>query len=172
MKNKSVKLFAIIVFIFTVLFSFSGCKACARTQWKQVYDAYTNKTERFVFQTFNATITQKTFAEIKTEFKILIDSDDFFEKYKDYPNAQAAVTAYQRQRFYFVDESIVILEESGFFDDINEDTVITFTTNDYIGWDGWRYPVFAVDINGKTYLDFETGYTNVINFVKEKINNP
>ncbi len=144
MKNKSVKLFAIIVFIFTVLFSFSGCKACARTQWKQVYDAYTNKTERFVFQTFNATITQKTFAEIKTEFKILIDSDDFFEKYK----------------------------ESGFFDDINEDTVITFTTNDYIGWDGWRYPVFAVDINGKTYLDFETGYTNVINFVKEKINNP
>lgn len=163
MKNKSVKLFAIIVFIFTVLFSLSGCKACARTQWKQVYDAYTNKTERFVFQTFNATITQETFAEIKTRFQVKIDPAGCSEEDKEY------YELYYRPTLYFVNESIIILEESGFFDDINEDTVITFTTNDYIGWDGWYYPIFGVKVNDKVYLDFETGYDNVLNYVQEQI---
>ena len=76
---------------------------------------------------------------------------------------------YYRPSLYFVDESLEILEGNGFFNDINEDTVITFTINNFIGWDGWGYPVFGVEIDGKTYLDFETGYDNVLNYVKDQI---
>lgn len=174
MKKSLVKYSLIVVFIVALLFSLSGCTACAKRGWQEAYDAYTNEKykDRIVFQSFKATITQETFDKIKTGFEILIDVDDFNERYSNYPNVQAAIAVYQTHYFYFVDESIPILEQAGFFNDINENTVITFTVNSYIGWDGWCYPVFAVAIGEKTYLDFETGKGNVLNYVKQRIEDP
>ena len=171
MKNRSAKFTVIIAIFVAIMLSFSGCKACACYEWQQVYDVYSQEEGKFIYQSFNVKITQETFSKIKTGFKILIDSDDYLEKYQNYPNAQASINVYQSQWFYFVDESIVILEEAGFFNDITEDTEITFTVNNYIGWDGWGYPIFAVAINDITYLDFKTGHENVLNYVKEKIKN-
>ncbi len=62
-----------------------------------------------------------------------------------------------------------MLENNGFFNDISEGTVITFTVNEFIGWDGWAYPVFAIAIGEKVYLDFDTGYKNILDYLQEKI---
>ena len=163
MKNKSIKLFTMMIFLVALLLSLSGCKSCSRTQWKQVYDVYTQKEGKFYFYNFNATVTEETFADIKIKIKKKIDPVDYPESDKEY------YEKYYRPSLYFVDESLEILEGNGFFNDINEDTVITFTINNFIGWDGWGYPVFGVEIDGKTYLDFETGYDNVLNYVKDQI---
>lgn len=171
MKYKRIK-FSVIIGIFVViLLSFSGCKACACYEWQQVYDVYSQEEGKFTYQCFNVNITQETFSKMKTGFEIIINSEDYLEKYQNYPNVQASINVYQSQWFYFVDESIVILEETGFFNDIKEDTEITITVNNYIGWDGWGYPIFAVAINDKTYLDFKTGHENVLNYIQGKINN-
>lgn len=174
MKYKIKKFFSLILLAVIGLFSFSGCTACARTQWKQVYDAYVNEKDRFVYYNIYATIINfNEFSENKYyPFKLAIDEEDFLERYKTDSKVEATLGEFKRQSFYFVNESIKNLEQSGFFMNVNENTVITFTVNDYIGWDGWQYPVFEVKVDDKTYLDFETGYTNVINYVKTKIDNP
>ncbi len=164
MKNKIKKVLVLILLIVVALFSFGGCKACEREQWQHVYDAYVNMKDRFTYQTYNVTVKDvDSFITFKDKsFCILIEEKDYPEIYDGYRKAY----------YYFVDTSIKVLEETGFYDDIKTDTVIKFTVNDYIGWDGWDYPVFAVEMNGKTYLDFETGYENIINYVKARIKNP
>ncbi len=172
MKNKLIKFSLLTVFTVIFLFSFSGCTACARQQWQQVYDSYTNDKykDKFVYQSFNVTIENfDQFINYKDRvFSALISEEDYLALY----GQEAPAEVYRRDEYYFVAESIAILNETGFYDDINENTIITFTVNDYIGWDGWRYPVFAVAIDGKTYLDFDTGKENVLNYVQEKIKNP
>ncbi len=177
MKNKIEKVLVLILLTVVAIFSFSGCTALYRYQWKHVYDAYANEKDRYVFHSLKATIIDfNKFNENKTAyFKLAIDEDDFFERYKtDSTDSKIRgwLGEYRSQSFYFVEETIEDLEQSGFYADINENTVITFIVNDFIGWDGWHYPVFGVEANGKTYLDFETGYENIINYVKAKIKNP
>ncbi len=162
MKSKRFKLSLVFLFVLVIVFLFSGCTACAREQWQQVYDAYTNEKykDRFVYHNITA--------EIKDSNVFLYDKKSMFTVYSE-PQIEYN---YNNKTFYFVDESIPILEQAGFFNDINENTVITFTVNSYIGWDGWCYPVFAVAIGEKTYLDFETGKENVLNYVKQRIEDP
>lgn len=171
MKKKRIGFALILGFIFIMIVSFCGCRLDSLFEWKQVYDAYTREDDRFVHYTFNATIknVEELIQDKSRNFKIIIDSEDFLERYKDIPKADAEWRTFQSLSFYFVDDSIPLLEEAGFFEDIAKDTAITITANDYIGWDGWCYPVFGVEINGKTYLDFDTGYKNVINYVQERI---
>lgn len=173
MRNKNIKLFFIFILTF-VMVNASGCTAIARKEWQQVYNAYTQDEDRFVYQNFNATITNldEFVNKRNSGFSLTIDAQDYLERYKDNPHAQATLEAYQSQLFYFVDESINKLEEYGFFDNIKENTLITFTVNDYIGWDGWIYPIFGVKIGEKTYLDFEEGRKTILNFVEKKINKP
>ena len=84
MKNKSIKLFTMMIFLVALLLSLSGCKSCSRTQWKQVYDVYTQKEGKFYFYNFNATVTEETFADIKIRFQVKIDPVDYPESDKEY----------------------------------------------------------------------------------------
>lgn len=174
MKNKIKKVLVLILLTVVAIFSSSGCAALYRYQWKHVYDAYANEKDRYVYYSLKATIIDfNKFNENKTAyFNVSMDEKDFLERYKTDPKVNIRLVEYRSQFYYFVEETIEDLEQSGFYADINENTVITFIVNDFIGWDGWDYPVFAVEMNGKTYLDFETGYENIINYVKARIKNP
>lgn len=171
MKYKIKRFSVFMLLIVVALFSFGGCKTFARTEWQQVYDAYTNEKDRFVYHSLNATIIDfnEFTANRVSYFKLAIDEEDFLERYKDDSKVGPTLGTYKTLSFYFVEKSIEYLEQAGFFIDISENTVISFIVNDYIGWDGWQCPIFGVKVNDKIYLDFETGYKNVIDYVQTKI---
>lgn len=171
MKIKIFKFFVTTFCACISIFTISGCKTCSRSQWKQVYDAYTKETDRFVYESINATIIKSDYIDDEKIMRcyLSIDKEDYCDRYKDKSNVETAYYEYQSQTFYFVDENISILESAGFFEDISENTVITFIVNNYIGWDGWRYPIFSVEIDGKIYLDFDIGYENVLKYVEEQM---
>lgn len=171
--KKSIKLF-LVLSTTIIMVSLSGCKAIDSYEWQQVYDVYSQEEGKCVFQSFKATITNLDVLNDnkRSEFKLVIDEEDYLERYKENTHAKATLGEYKSQGYYFVDESIIKLKEVGFFENINEDTLITFTVNNYVGWDGWNYPIFSVKIGDNVYLDFETGYENVLNYVQEKIKNP
>ena len=166
MKSKRFKLSLVFFFVLVIVFLFSGCTACAKRGWQEAYDAYTNEKykDRYIYLNNNAIIEDfDKFINCKNEvFYVMIEE-------KDYPEIYGK---YREQGYYFVAESIEILNDTGFYDDINENTVITFTVNNFIGWTGWCYPVFAVSIGEKTYLDFETGKENVLNYIQQRIEDP
>ena len=46
-----------------------------------------------------------------------------------------------------------------------------FTSSEKVFWNGWFYPIVAVkSLNGeKTYLDFETGKENWLNYIENEM---
>lgn len=71
-----------------------------------------------------------------------------------------------KETFVICEPIYRMLEESDFFDVVSEDTVITITTHPYIAWDGWPCPVVGVVVGDKTYVDFETGKQNWLDWLK------
>ena len=57
------------------------------------------------------------------------------------------------------------LKNSG-YDLLVEGAVVTLSANNYYGWAGWRFPILSLQINETTYLDFETGKENFLNYVR------
>ena len=87
------------------------------------------------------------------------------EKYGDEQFADSEVQYYDRHRFKIISESTEILQESGFFEEFSNDTIYTVLTFDYIGWDGWMYPVLGIETEEKVYLDTERGTQNWENYI-------
>ncbi len=148
MKNKIIKILLTILAVTVTLLSISGCRAITRHGWGMAYEAFTQE-GRFDYQIVNATVISTTFRDDRISYKLKIDEEDYLERYSDDKSKDYQLNSYSTEFFYIIQSNCRVLEENGFFNDVQPDTVITFTTNNYYGWDGWAYPIFEVKINEK-----------------------
>ena len=91
------------------------------------------------------------------------------EKYGDEQFADSEVQYYDSVGYMIISESTEILQESGFFEEFSNDTIYTVLTFNYIGWDGWSYPILGIETEEKIYLDTERGTQNWENYILDFI---
>lgn len=87
---------------------------------------------------------------------------------EEYGKARGFVYVKSPWEEYFVicEPTYQMLLETDFLDIVDKDTVITIITHSYIAWDGWNRPIVGVTVGDKTYLDFETGKQNWLDWLK------
>lgn len=147
---------------------FTGCRAFNLDQWQRVYTNYVDHPERFRTLQLKITELREPYEE-NVYLSVEIDREDFMEKYGDEQFADSEVQYYDGHRFKIISESTEILQESGFFEEFSNDTIYTVLTFDYIGWDGWMYPVLGIETEEKVYLDTERGTQNWENYILDFI---
>ena len=143
---------------------FTGCRAFNLDQWQRVYTNYVDHLERFRTLQLKITELREPYEE-NVYLSVEIDREDFMEKYGDEQFADSEVQYYDSLGFMIISESTEILQESGFFEEFSNDTIYTVLTFDYIGWDGWMYPVLGIETEEKVYLDTERGTQNWENYI-------
>ncbi len=77
-------------------------------------------------------------------------------KYMTYENEEAIID------FQLEPQSRQTLQDNGFFEEVQENSGITFTTAFEMFSAGYIYPVVEIWSNGKCYLDFNTGKANLL----------
>ena len=147
---------------------FTGCRAFNLDQWQRVYTNYVDHPERFRTLQLKITELREPYEE-NVYLSVEIDREDFMEKYGDEQFADSEVQYYDSLGFMIISESTEILQESGFFEEFSNDTIYTVLTFNYIGWDGWSYPILGIETEEKIYLDTERGTQNWENYILDFI---
>lgn len=74
--------------------------------------------------------------------------------------------AYADSSFVVEGENARILLENGFMDKVAVGDTVTFTSSPQIFYDGWFFPIVDLEANGARFLDFETGYANLMDLYR------
>lgn len=176
MKLKKIQLSIIVSSLLALMFVLIGCSSCMRAEWKKVYDAYMSDPEGY--QTIKAFIRfNMDNVDTTMNCRLEVDAEDYEEHYKtdecflldSTEKWRATLQHYNKEIFVCIEINLKILKENGFFDAVEENTVVTIQTHRYYGWIGWHFPILGVEIGDKTYLDFETGKNNWLNYMKEQM---
>lgn len=61
-----------------------------------------------------------------------------------------------------LNSNVRTLKSNGFFDEINEGDIISFIAAPEIFGDGYDVPIVSIFVGDKVYLDFETGWNNLM----------
>lgn len=69
---------------------------------------------------------------------------------------------FENSRFCILDANVITLQKNGFFDEIKSGDVIEFSAAPENFGDGYVVPIVSISANGKIYLDFETGWNNLM----------
>ena len=98
-----------------------------------------------------------------------IDTDDYHSRYADKYKRDVRTNFpyfFYRTSIQITGKTFDTLLESGFFDKVQEGTVLTIYSHPEYWWNGWDYPLIAVSIGDEVYLDFETGKQNWLDWLK------
>lgn len=180
MKYKRISLVVVILCLSVVLvYSVYGCQLIKKHDAKQVLKAYTSEESRFQYYTFKAKV--RGIREVapheyqnRNYYEFEVDKDYFEQQYsndeyvfKDGTKRwEGAYAGFNKHEFMIISSSFNILSENGGIDLLVEGAEVIISANNYFGWDGWKYPILSLTVENVTYLDFETGKENYLNFVR------
>ena len=157
--------FGIIAFLLTVaVIVFLFYLALGHVDYGRLYNQYAADKDNF--RCFNVTIDELHVDEEygRAWFRIAtIDDDDYYKRYGEKYND----TYFLGTGFEIKGKTFDTLAESDFFDVVYGYTVVTIYSNPQYHWHGYHYPVVGVSIGDKVYVDFETGYQNLLDYLKQ-----
>lgn len=160
------------------MFLFSGCYFIKQNDKRNILKAYTSAESLCRYYTFKATLS--SIREVSSDngndkfFKFDVDYD-YFEKQYSYDTYattdgvkrwESSYSAFNHYEFWVDPNNYQILGLNGGYDLLIEGAEFTISANNYYGYAGWRYPILSLTIGETTYLDFETGKENYLNYVK------
>lgn len=148
---------------------FLGWMVLVYADYGEMYNFYA---ETDGYEYFDFTVKYVISREGSNSAYIYIDSidlDDYYSRYADkYPESWAA-----ENRIPYWDalraegQTYFALLEKGFFDNVEEGTVLTVYTHPKSWWHDWAYPLVGVSIGDEEYLDFETGKQYWLDMLKQ-----
>ena len=169
----------LICLILLMGISFSGCKIIINQDMENVLNAYTSDDSYYRFYTFKAKVREfrnlnQPRYENERYFTFEVDYEYFKEAYGDDEFAtsdgnkrwEASYRAFNKREFDITPSNYRILAENGGYELLVEGKEVIISANNYFGWNGWEYPILSLSIDGTTYLDFEIGKENYLNYVR------
>ena len=179
MKIKRIVSSVFIVFISIIIALISGCKFVVEHDKKIVLNAYTSENAYEKYYTFKAKVKsirnlQNPDYENEKYFSFDVDYEYFEQLYGDDEYAtldgrkrwEVSYTYFNSFEFMIIPSNYRILAENGGYDLLQEGIEVIISANSYYAWSGWEYPILSLTIDETTYLNFETGLENYINYVK------
>lgn len=173
--KKSFKWIIFLLTIFAVMLM-SGCALITEHDKWLVLRAYSKGVEPFL--TFKAKIREyydNFYDDGVCYFDV--DYDYFEEQYIKLDSSLAGeYNAFNKRSFGLVPSSLRLLKENGGYEllkageEVGNEMLVT--TNTYYGWNGFTYPVLGLIIDDITYLDFDTGLENYLNYVRAGFKDP
>ena len=179
---KTKRLTITVLFLLTIILAISllgGCKFITEHDKRQVLDAYTSENSKAKYYTFKAEVKSERDAgspeyENEKYFKFNVDYDYFQQHYGDddytyldgIKRWEARYSSFNDYEFEIIPSSFRLLKENGGYDLLQKGTTVIISANSYEGWARWKYPILSLEIDGITYLDFDTGLENYLNYVK------
>lgn len=152
-----------LIGVLSTMFLFVGCNPFAIKPWerKKLYEYYSDNAN---YIRVKGKITYNNAAYEKRYLSIEIDEEQYRKEYGEFlPDNYWHNNSFEIER-----ENENILLKNGFYDHLNADTEAEFITSFYIWWDGWDFPIVGVKIGETTYLDYETGKTNLLYCIKNE----
>lgn len=176
----------ILSLLLALIFVMSGCTLISEEDKKRVLDAYTSEDTSCKFYTFKAKVRSISYINAHYEnekyYAFNVDYEYFQQAYGDddyiYPGQAGRIrwesrySSFNARKFKIVPSSYRLLCENGGYDLLQEGTEVIITANNYEGWLEWIYPILSLEIDGITYLDYETGLENYLNYVKAGFKDP
>ena len=161
------------------LCAFSSCRLFYADRNK-LLDAYTSEDSFYQYYTFKATI--KSVRQSPTSdagwdrfYKFEVDHEYFEEQFgHDEATYEGGAKRWERAfkefgawEFNFTPENYEIVSKNGGFELLEEGAEVMITSNDYSQWHPWKFPILGLSIGDTTYLEFETGKENFLDYVRE-----
>lgn len=173
MRIRKLSSIGLIAFLSTLIALFSGCNFIYEQDKKDIFNAYTAEDSLYINYTFKAEIKS---IRNETIFFVKVDLEYFEQQYGDdeYATAdgskrwESAYSSFNHYAFELIPSSYRILVENGGYDLLTEGAEVTISANDYYGWAGWKFPILSLSIGENTYLDFDTGLENYLNYVNAR----
>lgn len=163
MENKNFIRIIICILLVGAAIILNGCFE----NWKLINEKYLEYENDYEY--FYATVTSTKEYNGENLWRLSVDSEDYLERYKDKKWVNQQLTYYNSGVFRVIEASNNELIRNEFYEALNDNTVITIYTHPYIAWNGWDFPIVGIKIKDKTYLEFEIGKENWLNYIKEKI---
>lgn len=185
--KKVIILFIIAYFSIFIVSLLGGCEFFIEQDKKRVLRAYTDADsyEKYRYEkyySFKAVIKNM---RVNLEsgdkiFSLEVDYNYFEQLYGDDESAtldgkkiwESSYTNFNSFEFMLVPSNKRILLENGGYDLLQEDTEVIISANSYYAWVGWKYPILSLTIGETTYLDFDAGLENFLDYVKAGFKDP
>lgn len=179
MKIKNVFLVPVICLIVLATIVMPSCQFIKNNDIKNILSAYTAEDSIYKYYSFKADVRECRYLnapryENECYFSLEVDYDYFKEKHGDNDfltldgekRWENVYSSFNKYEFQFIPSNYKLLKENGGYDLLEEGVEVIITANDYYGWAGWEYPILSLEINGTTFLEFETGKDNYLNYVR------